>query len=198
MDFSNEISRTNWPKRGYGEWVASLVQQLDAAGFRVVVFSPFKLPATYAPDGWRAIAAYAYIAVESYLSGSAILAHADDEGGAATWCNDQYAAMLSSYESAGVSGERLLLTEHFGQTLSGNPAGRAGVSEDEWLAAIDARCNAAKELFRRKMYSGYATYAWNYNQMNEATANLVAYEQRYSAHQLPGDRRGRARRMNAL
>ena len=182
--FLNEVSRDSWPKTGYAEWVTKLVEQLDNSGFRVVVFSPFTLPATYAPSGWEAIATHAYIAIESYLSGSAIQAHADDEGGAKPWCKEQYSSMISSYERAGVPGDKLFLTEHFGQTFDGNP-GRAGVTKDEWLAAIDARSQAATELFAKEMYAGYATYAWNYNQMNKTVSDLVKYEQRYVSHQLP-------------
>jgi hypothetical protein len=209
--FLNEISRGAWTNRAdYPAWVAELAGYMEQAGFRVVVFSPFTLPAvastawTSGADpaqalekkkaAWGGLAAHGYVAVESYLAGSAIIAQAADVRQA--WCEGQYTKMLDSYEAVGVPGERLFLTEHFGQTLafeqdtSGKripmDRGRAQVSNEDWVAAIDARSAAAKDLARQGRYRGYATYAWGYNYMKAPMQSLVEYERTYAAHGLPG------------
>jgi hypothetical protein len=211
--FLNEISRGAWTNHeAYPSWVAELAAQLELAGFSVVVFSPITLPAQESTawasgedppralekkrEAWGGLADHAYVAVESYLAGSAIIAAAGTLDGRRAWCKERYTAMLASYEEVGVPRERLFLTEHFGQTLRFEQdatggripmdRGRAGVSHEDWIGAINARCEAAKDLALAGSYRGYATYAWGYNYLNADTASLVDYERVYAAHALPG------------
>jgi hypothetical protein len=93
--------------------------------------------------------------------------------------------MLDSYDKVKVKPENLFLCEHFGQTLASVGRGRAGVSDTDWLSAINARSLAAKELANAGRFSGYATYAWGYNQMGASEPSLVRFEQAYTAHALP-------------
>ena len=145
---------------------------------------------------WGGVGDHAYIGVESYLAGSRIRDAAGTPDARREWCKEQYTAMLDSYEQVGVPREKLFLTEHFGQTLATQhdangqtipmDRGRAGVSDEDWIAAIAARSEAAKELAAEGAYRGYASYAWGYNYMKVDTASLVEYERAYTAQELPG------------
>jgi hypothetical protein len=189
--FLNEISRGAWTnEEQYPSWVADLAAHLEQAGFSVVVFSPFTLPShggnlAERQEAWSSVAAHAYIAVESYLPGSAIVAAADTPEGRQEWCETRYTEMLASYQAIGVTPGKLFLCEHFGQTLASVGRGRTGVSPDDWLSAIDARSLAAKDLANAGRFSGYATYAWGYNQMGADEQSLVRFEEAYTAHALP-------------
>jgi len=184
--FLNELSRGAWTTYpDYPAWVTAIVAALGQAGFRPVLFSPFT-DAVHHPnaEAWAGLAQQAFIAVESYLAGSAIAQQPPDTR--VGWCATRYRAMLATYANVGVGADRIFLGEHFGQTLAGVARGRGGVSPEDWTSAINARSMAARQLKAEGLFAGYATYAWGYNQMNETLENLLAFQSAYTASRLPG------------
>lgn len=167
----NEISASRWvdaTERGtrYRAYVVELARQLkEVHGRRVIVFSPFATVRRHFAS-WRALSQHARIGVEHYLSGAEIAAAGFSE----SWCRAQYQRTLDTYGAAGVARSRLVLTEHFGQTVPGKGWGRAGVSGPSWLRAVQVRTRAARSL----PFYGYAAYAFSWNTDSRPSAERVA------------------------
>jgi hypothetical protein len=174
----NEISAGNWPgNQTYRTWVSSVVGLLHTNyGYTVVLFAPFTNPANN-PADWQAVAANAYIAIENYLSGQEIMA----QGFSVSWCQSVYQSSIPSYNSVGVPTSDLILGEHFGQTLSGSGYGRSGVSSNDWTSAINARSQA----IRNCNYPGFIGYAWDKDNMDVSTNEMISYEDIYASNLLP-------------
>lgn len=174
----NEISSGVWPtNQAYRTWVTTVVQTLqNSYGYSVVLFSPFTNPANNNAD-WQAIATNAYIAVENYLSGQEILAQNFSIG----WCQSVYRSSVTSYNACGVPSSRLILSEHFAQTVANAGFGRSGVSSNDWDHAINARSQAAANAG----FAGFIGYAWDKDGMNVDTNEMTHYEDTYAANALP-------------
>lgn len=122
------------------------------------------------------MAAYAYIAVENYLSGLAIA----NQGFSVSWCQSQYQSSITSYGNLGVPQSRLMLGEHFGQTVSEN-WGRDDVSSNDWINAINTRSIAARNVG----FPGFLSFAWYSDLMETSSNEMVLDEQVYATNILP-------------
>ena len=170
--FLNEISRGRWLDPGdrgvrYRRYVADVAHRLSVHhGRSVVVFSPFYRPGwngtQHYPASWRAVAQNAYIGVENYISGTAIRSSGFSE----TFCRNRYQQSITAYTRLGVPLDRLMLTEHFGQTVPGTNWGRADLPIDGWIRAINVRTRAARSL----PFAGYVTYGWGSNRDHRPSA----------------------------
>jgi hypothetical protein len=174
----NEISSGNWPgNQTYRTWVENVVQTLATNyGYSVIVYSPFPNPGANAPD-WQAVSSNGYIAVENYLSGQAIAAEDFSVG----WCQDAYESSIIAYNALGVSASRLILGEHFGQTLTNTGYGRSGVSSNNWDSAINVRSQAALN----DGFVGFIGYDWGNDAMDVSEDDMVHYEDTYASNPLP-------------
>lgn len=173
----NEISSETWPTNAsYRSYVEQAVQALATTyGYKVIIYAPFANPENN-PSDWQAVAAYAYIAVENYLSGLAIA----NEGFSVSWCQSQYQSSITSYSSLGVPQTRLMLGEHFGQTIS-DDWGREDVSSNDWINAINTRGIAARNVG----FPGFLSFAWYSDLMQTSTNEMVLDEQVYATNILP-------------
>ncbi len=174
----NEISSGVWPtNQTYRSWVTGVAGMLHTNyGYTVVVFSPFANPANNNAD-WQSLATNAYVAVENYLSGQEILA----QNFSVSWCQGIYQSSITSYNALGVPTSRLILGEHFAQSLANSGYGRSGVSSNDWDHAINARSQAALNCG----YAGFIGYAWDKDDMGVSTNEMMHYEDTYAANPLP-------------
>lgn len=172
----NEISNDLWQRRDdtgvrYRRYVAELARVLSERHHRrVIVFAPFPRPGRHASD-WSALARHAYVGVEGYLSGAAIR----DHGFSRSWVRAQYQAMIDAYGRLGVRADRLVMTEHFGNTPATLHRGRGGVSFADWRRAVSVRSRAQAEL----PVFGLASYAWGFNQMGATNAQRFEIQDLY-------------------
>jgi hypothetical protein len=184
--FINEISAMRWPaNRDYRQWVIDIAARLHAhGGLRPAIFSPFATLRPNRPAGpdWKRLSEHASIVIEGYLSGPVILEHLR-KGDAVAACRARYREMKDSYRQYGVPPSKLLLSEHFGHTQQGERRtwGRCGVPLKDWLAALEARSAAARDVG----FGGYVSFAWMYNQMRALPADLLRCCDVYDAAQLP-------------
>ncbi|PWU15657.1 MAG: hypothetical protein C5B50_15120 [Verrucomicrobia bacterium] len=174
----NEISSSLWQNDSvYRGWVRDVVHALHATyGYNVVLYAPFTNPGNNNSD-WQAVQADAYIEVENYLSGQDIAA----QGFSVSWCQGQYQSSLNSYSSVGVPAGRLILGEHFSQTVANTGYGRSGVSSNDWDSAIEARSLAAQNC----VFAGYGGYAWDGDGMGVSTNEMIHFEGTYAGFALP-------------
>jgi hypothetical protein len=174
----NEISSGTWPSnQAYRTWVRDVVHTLhNTYGYTVILYSPFPNPGANSAD-WQAVVADAYIAVENYLSGQEI----QNNSFSVSWCQSQYQSSISSYNGVGVATSRLILGEHFAQTVSGTGYGRSGVSSNNWDTAIAVRSLAARNLG----FGGFIGYAWDKNGMNVSEDEMIHFEDTYATNPLP-------------
>lgn len=174
----NEISGSQWPtNQTYRTWVQDVVHALhNTYGYSVIVYSPFATVAGNAAS-WQAVSADAYIGVENYLSGQEVQA----QNFSVSWCQNQYESSISTYNARGVPTSRLILGEHFGQTLAGTGYGRAGVSSNDWVNAILARDAAALN----DGFAGFIGYDWGNDNMGVATNEMMQFEDTYAGDPLP-------------
>ena len=174
----NELSSGLWTSdAAYRVWAAAVVRELKTNyGFNVVLFSPFPNPGNNNSD-WQAVSSNAFIAIENYLDGAQIKAN----GYSVSWCQGQYQSSITSYNARGVALARLILTEHFAQTIAGTSYGRSGISSNEWESAISARSQAAKNI----AFPGFATYAWAKNGMLVGDDEIIHFEDSYRTNPLP-------------
>lgn len=174
----NEISGSQWPtNQTYRTWVEDVVHTLhNTYGYSVIVYSPFP---TVAGNGasWQVVSTDAYIAVENYLSGQAVQAQNFSVG----WCQGQYQSSISSYNAQGVPTSRLILGEHFGQTLAGTAWGRAGIASNDWDSAILARDAAALN----DGFAGFIGYDWGNDDLGVTTNEMMQFEDTYAGDPLP-------------
>lgn len=176
----NEISASLWPgNQTYRTWVEDVMQLLkNTYGYSIILYAPFANPGNNQAD-WEAVTANAYIGVENYLSGQEIAA----ENFSVSWCGSQYDGSIVSYNSVGVPASRLILGEHFGQTLSNTGYGRAGVSSNSWDSAINARSQSVPGLG----FAGFIGYDWGGDDMDVSETEMVHYEDTYAANPLPAN-----------
>lgn len=174
----NEISAGNWPaSQTYRTWVGDVCQRLkNTYNHEVIICAPFGNPGANNAD-WQRVASYAYIGVEKYLSGQDINA----SGNSVSWCQTQYQNSKNAYIARGVPTAKIYLVEHFGQTVSNTGWGRSGVSYAGWDNAINARSTAAKNVG----FAGFVSFAWGKNAMLASDADLIHFEQTYTAKTLP-------------
>jgi hypothetical protein len=174
----NEISAGTWPNnQTYRTWVGDLVARLkNTYNHEVIICSPFPNPAANNAD-WQRVSTYAYIGVECYLSGQEINAN----GNSVSWCQTQYQNSKNSYVNRGVPAAKIYLVEHFGQTVWNTGWGRSGVSYAGWDNAINARSTAARNVG----FAGFVSYAWAKNAMLASDADLIHFENTYTAKTLP-------------
>ena len=174
----NEISSGLWPSdSAYRAWVHDVVHALKTNyGFNVVVYSPFPNPGANAAD-WQAVASDAYVGIENYLSGSEVTG----QSFSASYCQSQYQSSINSYTGLGVPRAKLMLGEHFSQTLAGTSYGRAGVSSNDWDKVILARNQGAQNVG----FSGFLSYAWGGNAMGITEDEQLEHEDTYRSNNLP-------------
>jgi len=173
--FCNEISYSQWRAQAideYRRWVVTFAQTLSAGGLTPAVYSPIKNPNNERSE-WSALAAVGYVAIEGYLDSAAVAAARDASG----YCAEQYAAMRSHFEAQGVPVDRCVLVEHYAQTPSGTGWGRGGLPLDDWLDVIPARVTGA----RMAGFTSIGSFAWGYNRMQVADADIVATATAYIA-----------------
>jgi hypothetical protein len=174
----NEISGSQWPSNAdYRAWLRTCIARLKTTyGHSTILFAPFANPANNAAD-WVPLSQNCYIAIEKYLSGSAVNAN----GNSVTWCKTQYQSSKTSYLNLGIAASQLYLAEHFAQTVAGTGWGRDGVSYAGWDNAIKARADAAKQVG----FAGFVGYAWSKNGMGVSEADMVHFEDTYASKPLP-------------
>ncbi|MGE0788086.1 MAG: hypothetical protein AB7S26_20615 [Sandaracinaceae bacterium] len=188
----NEISRRRWLDPGaegarYRRYVADFARRLHRHhGRSVILFSPFRIPGAdgqHRPADWQAVAENAFIGIESYIGGGEVRASGYSEA----HCRARYQESLTWFGRMGVSADRLVLTEHFAQTVAGFGRGREGLSIAEWERAIRVRTRAARSL----PFVGYASYAWGFNQMrvpsSERLRAMDAYHDELAAGRMVRD-----------
>jgi hypothetical protein len=173
----NEISSGTWPgNQSYRTYVTDTMHALvHTYGYKVIIFAPFSNPGANSAD-WQTLQADAYIGVENYLSGLEI----KNQNFSVSWCQSQYQSSITSYGNVGVPKSRLMLGEHFGQTISYS-WGREGVSSNDWINAITVRSQAAANIG----FPGYLTYAWYSDLMQVPDEELLADEDAYATISLP-------------
>jgi len=174
----NEISSSLWQGgASYRTWTADVVRELKTNyGFNVILFSPFATVSANNAD-WQAVSSNAWIGIENYLDGPQIQAN----GYSVSWCQGQYQNSITAYTNRGVPRAKLMIAEHFGQTVAGTGWGRSGMASNEWDAAIVARGQAAQNL----AFAGYLTYAWGKNAMLAPDEELIHFEDTYRTNPLP-------------
>ena len=174
----NEISSSLWQNdAAYRVWAAAVVRELKTNyGFNVILYSPFATVAANSAD-WQAVSSNAWIGIENYLDGAQI----KSQGYSLSWCQGQYLSSITAYTNRGVPRAKLMLGEHFGQTVAGTGWGRSGVTSNEWDLAIAARSPAAINL----AFTGYLTYSWGGNGMMVSDDELVHFEDTYRTNPLP-------------
>jgi hypothetical protein len=173
--FCNEISYSQWRALAideYRRWIVEFAQTLAAGGLVPAVYSPMKNPNNERAE-WSALAAAGYVAIEGYLDGTAVAATHDPSG----YCAAQYAGMRSHFEAQGVPVNRCVLVEHYAQTPSGTAWGRSGIPLDDWLSVIPARIAGA----RMAGFTLIGSFAWGYNRMQVADAEIVETATAYVA-----------------
>ncbi len=174
----NEISTSQWQNSAaYRDWLVETVRLLHQTfGYSLVIYAPFANPANNG-SSWSALSSNAFVAVENYLSGEEIKA----QNFSTSWCQSKYQSSIGSYASVGVPREKLILGEHFAQTISGTGWGRSGISSNEWDQAIVARSQAA----RNANFAGFASYAWVNNGMMVSDSEMIHFEGTYVTNTLP-------------
>ncbi len=174
----NEISSSLWPSDStYRSWLKDVVHALkNTYGYSVILYSPFPNPGANAAD-WQAIAADAYIGIENYLDGSQV----QGNGFSVSWCQSQYQSSVNSYTALGVPKARLMLGEHFAQTVAGTSWGRSGISSNNWDTVIRVRNQAAQNVG----FAGFLSYSWGGNGMLVGDDELLEHEDTYRTNQLP-------------
>lgn len=175
----NEISSGTWPNNAsYRQYVNDTAHALKTTyGYTVIMYSPFPNPANNSSN-WTALMADAYIGIENYLSGQEI----KNNGFSVSWCQSQYQSSVTSYASVGVPKNRLILGEHFGQTVAGTSYGRAGVSAADWISAINARSQGAINVG----FPGFIGFLWGNGDTNVSMTDLLSFEDAYASNNLPG------------
>lgn len=173
----NEISSGTWPtNQPYRTYVTDTVHALvHTYGYKVIIYAPFSNPGANGSD-WQLLQADAYIGVENYLSGLEI----KNQGFSTSWCQSQYQSSVTSYSGVGVPKSRLMLGEHFGQTIN-TSWGREGVVSNDWINAITVRSQAAANV----AYPGFLSFAWYSDLMQVSDDELLTDEDAYAAISLP-------------
>ncbi len=196
----NEISPSLWggssQNQAYRTWVVNVAKRLkNHYHHEVIICSPYQTISAHSAD-WTALAQYAYIGIEGYLSGAEIKAHAgpnqslsttSGKAAAKAWCHQQYQSFKQSYiNQVGASNaSKLFLIEHFAQTKAGQLTnngtpvswGRCGVSVSDWKTAIELRGQASGNVG----FGGFISYAWWINWMGASEAQLVSFINSYKA-----------------
>ncbi len=174
----NEISTSLWQNdSAYRLWVRDVVHALKTTfGYNVILYSPFPNPGANNSD-WQNVAADAYIGIENYLSGAEVQAN----GFSVSYCQGQYQSSITSYTGRGVPRAKLMLGEHFAQTLAGTGYGRSGISSNNWDITIPVRDQAAINAG----FSGFLSYAWGGNDMGVSTNEQLHFEDTYATNRLP-------------
>ena len=175
----NEISSAWVTDANYRAWVIAVASRLkNTYGHTVITFTFYDNVGTANATSWQNLAAVSYIAVEKYLSGATVNAN----GNSVSWCQSQYQSSLDAWlNNTGVARSQLYFGEDFAQTTTGSVFGRGGCSYAGWDNAIKARADAAHNIG----FSGYFSFAWNWNQMNVSDADLIHFENTYAAKTLP-------------
>jgi len=174
----NELSVSLWPNdANYRAWVIALCSRLHSTyGHSLLVYSPFPNPGAHGSD-WASLASYAYIVSETYLTGAAVNA----SGNSVSWCQSQYQSSFNSYTALGVPASKLMIVEHFAETVSGVNWGRSGCSTAGWDNAIRARNTAIHNVG----FAGFSSYGWNGNGMNCTDTELIQHINTYTATKVP-------------
>lgn len=174
----NEISAGTWPgNQTYRTWVHDVCDRLtNTYGYNVILFSPFSNPAANDAD-WQAVSQVAYIGIECYLSGEEVKA----QNFSVSWCQSQYQSSKTSYLNRGVPASKIMVAEHFSQTLSGTGWGRAGISYSDWDKVIIARSTAIENVG----FAGFISYAWRGNAMGVSDEDMYHFMDTYASMGLP-------------
>jgi hypothetical protein len=122
-------------------------------------------------DNWSALATAGYVAIEAYLDPAQVLAAGEE------FCRAQCVSIAQHYEAQGVPLDRCVLVEHYAQTVEGTGRGRGGLGLDDWVKVIGARIAGAQAAG----FTRLGSYAWGYNQMGVADAEIVATARAYVA-----------------
>lgn len=175
----NEISTSLWTgNASYRLWVHDVVHSLkNDFGYNVILYSPFPNPGANNSD-WVAVSADAYIGIENYLSGQDVT----NNNFLLSWCQSQYQSSITSYSARGVAQDKMMLGEHFGQTLAGTGYGRSGVSSNNWDKVIVVRDQALLNL----AFKGFLSYSWGgSNALVVSDAERNHFEDTYRTNPLP-------------
>jgi len=96
-------------------------------------------------------------------------------------CQSLYQSSITSYTNRGVARAKLMLGEHFSQTISGTSYGRSGVSSNDWDTAITVRNQALQNIG----FTGFLSYAWGGNDMGVTLDDMLEHEDVYRTNRLP-------------
>ncbi len=136
---------------------------------------------------WQSLASNAYIGIEEYLGAPSIINGHADYTSRFNFAKNAYQSSKNSYINVGgISADRLVLTEHFGNT-SGDPSvwyGRHGLTPaSDWDAAIQVRQDAIYAVG----FAGFLAYSWGGNAMGITEAEQIQHEYYYRSRLvLPG------------
>ena len=136
---------------------------------------------------WQSLASNAYIGIEEYLGAPSIINGHPDYTSRFNFAKNAYQSSKNSYINVGgISADRLVLTEHFGNT-SGDPSvwyGRHGLMPaSDWDAAIQVRQDAIYSVG----FAGFLAYSWGGNAMGITEAEQIQHEYYYRTRLvLPG------------
>ena len=177
----NEISKSRWRNDpSYRTWVVQTMAALkNDLGHRIVLASPFRIPGEDTDDAstpWNRLQRYAFIAVESYISGRRGVAM----NYSVASMRARYQQSIDRYQARGVPLDRLMLIEHFGQTRD-EDFGRAGVTPTQWRKVIVARAEAARGLG----FAGFVSYAFGKNRGEATDTNRRSFIETYMQQALP-------------
>ncbi len=177
----------------YRQWTTDVMSLLHSAPYNYnIVLLNQKGTLSSSLDGpykstWQSLASNAYIGIEEYLGARSIINGHPDYTSRFNFAKNAYQSSKNSYINVGgISADRLVLTEHFGNT-SGDPSvwyGRHGLMPaSDWDAAIQVRQDAIYSVG----FAGFLAYAWGGNAMGISEAEQIQHELYYRTRLvLPG------------
>jgi autotransporter-associated beta strand protein len=168
----------------YRQWTTDLMSLLhNNYNYNIVLLNQ-KGTLSASLDGpykstWQSLASNAYIGIEEYLAGPSIINSGSNYASRLSFAKSAYQSSKDSYINVGgISADRLVLTEHFGNTSS-DPSvyyGRHGLaSASDWDAAIQVRQDAIYSVG----FAGFMAYSWGGNAMGLTEAEQIQHELYY-------------------
>ncbi len=175
----------------YRQWAVDVMSLLHNTYHYDIVLLNQKGTLSSSLDGpykstWQSLASNAYIGIEEYLGARSIINGHPDYTSRFNFAKNAYQSSKNSYINVGgISADRLVLTEHFGNTSGDNVwYGRHDLMPaSDWDAAIQVRQDAIYAVG----FAGFLAYSWGGNAMGITEAEQIQHELYYRTRLvLPG------------
>jgi autotransporter-associated beta strand protein len=168
----------------YRQWAVDVMSTLrNTYNYNIVLLNQ-KGTLISSSDGpyqstWQSLASNAYIGIEEYLGGPSIINAGSDYTSRFNFAKSAYQNSKTSYTNiGGISPDRLMLIEHFGNTSSDPNVyyGRHGLlPASDWDTAIQIRQDAIYSVG----FAGFLAYSWGGNAMGLTEAEQIQHEYYY-------------------